>query len=222
MIYENALSQATDVSGWVMEGDGAVSFPKGKMRQESLRPREAGQAGNIVHWCPLDFPDDISISWDFQPLTEPGLAILFFSAIGRNGEDILTGGLAERSGPYDQYHHGDLNALHVSYFRRNPKENEFQTCNLRKSYGFHLVTQGADPLPTALFALNSYRIKVIKCGAEVAFYMGYRDEELCIFSWRDDGHSYGPLLGGGKIGFRQMTPLIAEYANLVVRKVGRA
>ena len=82
-----------------MEGDGVVTFPRGKMRQESLRPREAGQAGNIVHWCPLTFPDDISISWECQPLVEPGLAILFFSALGFNGEDILTAGLAERHGP---------------------------------------------------------------------------------------------------------------------------
>ncbi len=219
VIYENALCQAADIAEWVMEGDGAVSFPRGKMRQESLRPREAGQAGNIVHWCPISFPDNISISWDFQPLTEPGLAILFFSALGHNGEDIVTGNLTKRNGPYDQYHHGDLNALHVSYFRRNPKENEFQTCNLRKSFGFHLVAQGADPLPTVGFALHPYRIKVIKCGARVSFYMAYKDELVTIFSWEDEGKIYGPVLGEGKIGFRQMTPLIAEYSNLVVRKV---
>ena len=219
VLYENSLSQAAEIAEWIMEGDGVVSFPKRKMRQECLRPREAGQAGNIVHWCPVTFPDNISISWDFQPLTEPGLAILFFSALGFNGEDILTANLAKRNGPYDQYHHGDFNALHVSYFRRNPKENEFQTCNLRKSFGFHLVAQGADPLPTVGFALNPYRIKVIKYGAQVSFHMGYNDESITIFSWEDDGNSYGPVLGKGKIGFRQMTPLIAEYSNLVVRKI---
>ena len=128
VIYENSLSQAAEIADWTMEGDGVVSFPRGRMRQESLRPREAGQAGNIVHWCPLTFPDNISISWDFQPISEPGLAILFFSALGPKGEDILTANLAKRNGPYEQYHHGDFNALHVSYFRRNPKENEFQTC----------------------------------------------------------------------------------------------
>ena len=219
ILYENALARPADVADWVMEGDGIGSFPRGKMRQESLRPREAGQAGNIVHWCPLTFPDNISISWEFQPLTEPGLAILFFSALGMNGEDILSAGLAERNGPYEQYHHGDFNALHVSYFRRNPGENEFQTCNLRKSFGFHLVAQGADPLPTASFAANPYRITVVKCGARVSFYMGYKEEDLAIFAWEDDGMSYGPILGEGKIGFRQMTPLIAEYSNLVVREV---
>ena len=222
VLYENPLSQAADVAEWAMEGDGVVTFPKGKMRQESLRPREAGQAGNIVHWCPVTFPDHISISWDFQPLNEPGLAILFFAALGRNGEDILTGNLAARNGPYKQYHHGDLNALHVSYFRRNPKENEFQTCNLRKSHGFHLVAQGADPLPTVGFALNPYRIKVIKSGPHVLFNIGYKDESITVFSWEDDGQTYGPLLGGGKIGFRQMTPLIAEYGNLVVKSLETA
>ena len=145
ILYENALARPADVADWGMEGDGIASFPRGKMRQESLRPREAGQAGNIVHWCPLTFPDNISISWEFQPLTEPGLGILFFSALGMNGEDILSAGLAERNGPYEQYHHGDFNALHVSYFRRNPSENEFQICNLHKSCGFPLVAQGADP-----------------------------------------------------------------------------
>jgi len=55
VLYENALSSLGDIAGWVMEGDGVVSFPRGKMRQESVRPREAGQAGNIVHWCPITF-----------------------------------------------------------------------------------------------------------------------------------------------------------------------
>ena len=149
------------------------------------------------------------------------MAILFFAAQGFQGEDILTADLAERNGPYDQYHHGDFNALHVSYFRRNPEENEFQTCNLRKSFGFHLVAQGADPIPTVRFALQSYRITVVKCGPVVSLRMSYRDETLTIFTWEDDGSTHGPVLGPGKIWFRQMTPLICEYSNLVVRKATR-
>jgi len=42
-----------------------------------------------------------------------------------------------------------------------------------------------------------------------------------VFDWRDDGKTYGELLTGGKIGFRQMAPLIAEYANLKVQVVAR-
>ena len=64
--------------------------------------------------------------------------------------------------------------------------------------------------------LTEYRL--IKCGDEVAFLIN----ELPIFDWRDDGVSYGAVLGGGKIGMRQMAPLIGEYSNLVVRTVRRA
>jgi hypothetical protein len=35
----------------------------------------------------------------------------------------------------------------------------------------------------------------------------------------DGGRKFGPVLKGGKIGFRQMAGLIAEYAGLQVREV---
>jgi len=43
-----------------------------------------------------------------------------------------------------------------------------------------------------------------------------------IADWRmeGEGQAYGPILGGGWIGFRQMTPMVGEYANLEVRAVG--
>ena len=78
-----------------------------------------------------------------------------------------------------------------------------------------MVRQGADPLPSVADAMPPYAITLIKCGAEVVFYI----RDLKIFHWVDDGQTYGSLLGGGKIGFRQMAPLIGEYANLKVHKV---
>ena len=72
--------------------------------------------------------------------------MMFFAAQGRNGENLFDPQLQKRTGEYIQYHHGDINAFHVSYFRRKePDERAFHTCNLRKSYGFYLVCQGADP-----------------------------------------------------------------------------
>jgi hypothetical protein len=185
---------------------------------ENCRDPEEGQAANFVFWCPEDFPSDIAVTWDFWPVREPGLCILFFSATGDKGQDLFDASLAPRMGQYGQYHSSDINALHVSYFRRkHPRERAFQVCNLRKSYGFHMVAQGADPLPSVDDVLPPYSITIIKCGAEVAFYI----RDLPIFHWVDDGESYGPLLGGGKIGFRQMAPLIGEYANLKVSKVSK-
>ncbi len=221
LIYENPLSCPSDVEGFRMEGDGAVSFPRGRMRMEGTRDPEEGQKANIVHWCPQPLPDHIAITWDFYPIHEPGLCILFFAAKGRNGENVLDPKLAERSGPYDQYHHGDINALHVSYFRRkHPNERAFTTCNLRKSYGFHLVAQGADPIPSIPDVAPPYKVELIKAGPHVRFSIGTgKKSMLPLFHWVDDGESYGEVLADGQIGFRQMTPMIAEYANLKVHAV---
>ncbi|MBT3603391.1 MAG: YesU family protein [Candidatus Latescibacteria bacterium] len=218
VLYDNPLASEADVDGFRMEGDAAVTFPQGRMRMENCRDPEEGQAANFVFWCPEDFPSDIAVTWDFWPIREPGLCILFFSATGDQGQDLFDPSLAPRAGQYGQYHSSDINALHVSYFRRKHLgERAFHVCNLRKSCGFHMVAQGADPLPSVDDALPPYPITLVKCGAEVAFYV----RDFPIFRWVDDGTTYGPLLGGGKIGFRQMAPLIAEYANLKVSKVSK-
>lgn len=215
-LYENALAKPDDVQAFRMEGNASVTFPSGRMRIENLGDASEGQKANIVFWCPTDFPADIEVSWDFRPIREPGLAILFFGATGRNGEDIFDPKLKPRNGPYPQYHSSDLNALHVSYFRRRyPQERAFHLCNLRKSYGFHLVAQGADPIPSVEDAAGPYRIRINKWRGEVRFFIN----DLPIFHWRDDGKTHGPLIGGGKIGFRQMAPLIADYANLRVSEL---
>ncbi len=214
-IYHNQLAAESDAAGFRLEGEADVSFGNGRLRMQNLRDPGDGQKSNFVLWCPETFPADVSIEWEFWPVKEPGLCILFFAATGRTGEDLFDSSLTERTGEYQQYHHGDINALHVSYFRRRwPEERAFHTCNLRKSYGFHMVAQGADPIPSVADATPPYRIQVVKHGADVAFSIN----ELPIFAWRDDGTSYGPVLGGGKIGLRQMAPLVGEYANLVVRR----
>jgi hypothetical protein len=215
LLYENALSSERDVERFAMEGEGVVSFPMGRMRLESKRNASEGQAANIVYWCQELFPDDVAVSWSFWPVRQPGLAILFFAATGRGGEHILDPALSPRTGPYDQYHHGDMNAYHVSYFRRSfASERRFQTCNLRKSYGFHLVAQGADPIPTIIDCDPPYRLQVVKSGAHIAFSI----DGLPIFEYMDD-EMHGPILGGGSIGFRQMAPLIAEYADVKVHRI---
>lgn len=74
------------------------------------------------------------------------------------------------------------------------------------------MAQGADPLPGTADCAESYRMLLVKRGGSIYFSIN----ELPILEWKDDGEAYGPLLGAGKIGFRQMAPLVAEYANLKV------
>lgn len=213
LIYANSLANEPDVAGFRVEGDAAVTFPLGRLRLEGTRPPDDGQAANVVLWCPEELPAEVSISWDFWPVREPGLCILFFHARGRDGRDLFDPGLATRTGPYEHYHHGDIDAYHVSYFRRRwESERRLHTCNLRKSHGFHLVAQGADPLPGVADAAGPYRIRLDVRDREITF----RVDDVVSFRWRDVGLVGGPHLSGGKIGFRQMTPMIGEYANLRV------
>lgn len=216
LIYENSLACAGNIKDFVLEGQAKISFPDGRMQLENAMDAGNGQKANYVLWCPEDFPSDVLVTWEFLPVREPGLCILFFGARGKNGEDIFDPRLAARTGEYPQYHHGDINAFHVSYFRRKePDERAFHTCNLRKSHGFHLVAQGGDPIPDADEVREPYRLAVRKEKGLVTFSVN----ELEVFRFEDDGETYGPLLGGGKIGFRQLAPLVAEYGNLKVYEI---
>lgn len=98
------------------------------------------------------------------------------------------------------------NAYHAAFFRWG-KPGSFQICNLRKSHGFRLVAQGGDPTPSGVYE-PPYRIRVLVRDGRIQFEI----YELVVYAWQDD-----TPLRGGKIGFRQMAPLVAEYANLACR-----
>ena len=213
LIYENPLSSPEDVADFVLEGKANITFPEGKLRLENAQSAQLGQKANYVYWCRRVFPSDILLEIDFRPLREPGLAMLFFAASGTNGRGLFDPALKPRTGEYIQYHHGDINAFHLSFFRRKEAdERRFHTCNLRKSYGFHLVAQGADPIPNVEDADEMYRLTLLKRGREGRFSVN----GLEVLYFRDDGEAYGALLGEGCIGLRQLAPMIGEYANLKV------
>jgi hypothetical protein len=69
------------------------------------------------------------------------------------------------------------------------------------------VAQGPDPLPAVLDAQGPYRMRLTVRGGEITFEVA----DLLSFRWQDDNP-----LAGGKIGFRQMAPMIGEYADLGV------
>ncbi|MFK4789653.1 DUF1961 family protein [Microbacterium sp. ZW T5_56] len=209
LIYENPLSDASSMADWIGEGPVRVEDANGAVRLSSA----GGDDDHFTLWCPEVFGDRIRVSWEFSPVREPGLAMLFFGAAAIDGGGIFDPHLQPRTGAYSQYHSGDLRTLHVSYFRRRwEDERAFHTCNLRKSPGFHLVSQGADPLPPVVDARGSfYRIEVVKDGTDISFAI----DGLTLFSWHDD-ESTGLRIREGRVGFRQMAPLVADYRNLEV------
>lgn len=212
-IYENPLSGSKNIEDFVIESSKndqpKITFNNGKMKLSS--------DVHFLMWFPDDFPDDIAVSWDFLPHNDNGLAMFWFCAKGKDGEDLFDNSLNERTGQYPQYHSGDINAYHVSYFRRNPWDDPYiNTVNLRKSYGNEMVAFGPNPIPN----VNSekvkksikqpYRIMVIKCGK----FIRVKINDMVVIDLTDNN----PYLNG-KIGFRQMANLVAEYSNLKVRRV---
>ena len=217
LLHRNALTSASDLDGWIAEGPVSAQPSDDGM----LLASGGGFDDHFTFWCPEVFGDRIRISWEFSPRSEPGLAMLFFGAAADaeqapDADGIFDPALTPRTGAYPQYHSGDIRALHVSYFRRRwEEERAFHTCNLRKSPGFHLVSQGADPLPPVVDARDAfYRIEIIKDGPRVAFSI----DDLLLFDWTDD-ESTGPRIHDGRIGFRQMSPLVACYRNLEVHSL---
>ncbi|WP_418275788.1 DUF1961 family protein [Isoptericola jiangsuensis] len=213
-VYRSTLARPSDLDGWVAEGPVAIEHRDGGMVLSSsadeaeLVAADRGDHAHFTLWCPEVFAADVEIAWDVRPLAGDGLAMLFFAATGTDGRDLFDPSLAERTGHYPQYHSGDVSTLHVSYLRRKwATERRFRTCNLRKSPGFHLVAQGADPLPGPDDADGHYRVRVTKRGAAVQFAI----DDLTLFTF----HDAAPL-GAGRLGFRQMAPLVAHYRNLEV------
>lgn len=216
-MYRNPLASAADLDGWIAEGPARVEHRDGGMvlssgaDEAALAAAGRGDHAHFTYWCPEVFAADVEISWDFRPVGGEGLAMLFFAATGTGGRDLFDPALAPRTGYYPQYHSGDVSTLHVSYLRRKwPTERRFRTCNLRKSPGFRLVAQGADPLPGPGDADGHYRVSVTKLGADVRFAI----DGLELFAYRDP-----EPLGAGRIGFRQMSPLEAHYRNLHVNEL---
>lgn len=215
LIYENPLASASDVEGFILEGSAHIGFAEGRMVMENARPPEDGQDANFVQWCPEIFPRDIEISWDFTPLRLPGLCILFFGATGlaEDGTPIslFDPRLDPRAGRYEQYTSSDVSYLSLSYFRRMwAEEQRFHLVNLRAAPGFEMLAQGADPIPSAVGIGQTYRIRVRRKAGRVTMLI----EDLPVLDWTaPDGRA---LPGAGNIGFRQMAPLKAAYANLRV------
>lgn len=212
LLYANPLRSPHDIADWIAEGPVAAAAAEDGLLLSSA----GGEDDHWTLWCPEVFGERIRIAWEFSARAEPGLAMLFFGASSVAGGGIFDEGTAPRTGAYPQYHSGDIRTLHVSYFRRRwADERAFHTCNLRKSPGFHLVAQGADPLPSVEDGRDAFhRVSVVKDAGRVEFAI----DELTLFTWTDD-ESTGPRARDGRIGFRQMSPLTACYRNLEVHSL---
>jgi hypothetical protein len=163
-----------------------------------------------VHWCPEEFPERFWAEWEFELLSEQGLCIVFFAARGQGGRDVFDPTLAPRNGIFRQYHSGDIDCYHVSYFANTPGSAR-RVANLRKNAGFYLVANGPVGVAAAR-AGEVHRAVLVKDGARIRLAVDGRT----IIDHTDDGVRAGPVWAGGKIGLRQMQWTVGRYRNFRV------
>ncbi|AKP51276.1 LuxR family transcriptional regulator [Cyclobacterium amurskyense] len=211
LIYENTMRSAEAVGDWVMEGPGKVEFQNGWM--EMYSPQEEF---HHVFWCPEDFPGSFVAEWEAQNLnTEAGLCILFFAAKGKNGEDLFDSSFPLRDGTFSQYTKSeDFNTYHISYYANGRDNPGREVSHLRKNSGFHLVQQEEPGIPVA--SKEIHKLKLVKDDSRIIMYVDGRK----IIDWTDK-NDYGPVLQGGKIGFRQMQWTHFRYKNFKVWELGK-
>jgi len=181
---------------WVFEGPGKAWTEGGRLHMESFKPKAGG---HIVLWNTRVFPADVLLEFGFAPEnSQVGLTIIFFCATTREGGDIFGLGVPRRGGVFRNYHSGVLNNYHVSYWAVSSGGVGRRTANLRKNYGFFLPACGIDRIEGK--GAGPHRVRLLKVGNKIRL-------ETCgrlSLLFDDDGHTYGPVWGAGRIGLRQM------------------
>jgi len=210
-VYETSFDDEATLEDWKLEGGKRASVSDGNLVLES-EPRqteEGSDPNHLVFWLKKEAPADFLLEFTVRPKNpREGLNIVFFNARGINGESIFDPSLQKRNGIFKQYHSGDLNSYHVSYWA-----GDRGFSNLRKNRGFHLVSSGKDYIATG-DADAFQTVQIHKRGGEIRVMV----DSVVALAFDDDGQIYGPVhTHSGWIGLRQMGhTLRCEYGYVKV------
>jgi hypothetical protein len=214
LLFESAMDTPESLDGWVVEGPGIMDFVDGSVVLHSAIPRPPdGSTGNFNIWAPMEFPENIVIEWEFKPFSDSDVALLFFAARGKAGEDIFAPFLAPRNGHFQQYVNGDIDNYFVIYFSNRAliRTTNYSRAGLFKSTGEAVLSQGSSGVLPGEKTWHSLRM--IKDGGHLQLQVDGR----VVLDGTDSGTDrWGPVLGRGYLGFRQMARTMAAYRHLRV------
>jgi len=206
-VYETSFDHEAVLRDWRLEGGKRMSIAEGNLVLESQPTSD--DRNHLVCWLTKEVPADFLLEFTVRPQDrKQGLNIVFFNARGLNGKSIFDPSLQKRNGIFKQYHSGDLNNYHVSYWA-----GDRGFSNLRKNRGFHLVSSGKDYIvagnPNAFQTVHIY-----KRGGNIRVMV----DGLVAVAFGDDGKTFGPVhKHSGWIGLRQMGhTLRCEYGHLKI------
>lgn len=210
-VYQTTFEDAGALRDWKLEGGTRAGIENGKLVLESEPPGPERKLtdNHLVCWLKKEMPADFLLEFTVRPRDrKQGLNIIFFNARGIGGESIFDPALKPRNGLFAQYHSGDLNNYHISYWA-----GDRGTANVRKNKGFALVATGPDLLVNA--PPQSFQtIRLYKRGGVIRLMV----DDVISVAFDDDGKTHGPVwTHPGWIGLRQMAHTIrCEYDSLRV------
>lgn len=197
-IYSTSFEDPSTLKDWRLEGGRSMSIVDGNLVLESdtESTRSESAANHLVCWLNHEIPTDFLLEFSVRPENRNrGLNIVFFNARGCNGENIFEPPIKPRDGTFSQYHSGDLDSYHISYWSGGRG-----TSNLRKNRGFHLTAIGKDlvtPAPQGAFEV----VRIYKRDGKIRLTIN----NVLSLSYDDDGKTHGPVhTHTGWIGLRQM------------------
>jgi hypothetical protein len=203
---------------WIAEGWGGVEIRDGKLRvapspfDAAGLPRPAERRSHMVVWNRRIFPADFLLEYGMSPdASTNGLAIVFFCAAVKDGDDIFALSLPPRRADYASYHSGAIANYSDSYWSRNTA-GESVSNRLRKNPGFQLVAEG--PSLTTGSTAVTHHVRILKSGAHIEIEMNGH----AIFQWDDPAKP----LGAGRIGLRSMEGVTTvSYSGFKVWEIAR-
>lgn len=192
---------------WVLEGEAEARTENGKLVLQN-------KSGHLVCWQTREFPADLLVEFAMSPIdSNKGLAIVFFAARGRDGGGIFDASQPRRDGMFKNYHSRDLDCYHTSYWACGSTGEARGTAHIRKNQGFHLVAVGKDFI--AGQGAGPHQVRILKLGSNITVEV---DGKIAV-QWQDDAE-FGPVLGAGRVGLRQMGHVDeCRYSYFKVSKV---
>jgi len=214
LLYSTRMDSEASLKDWVLEGPAIVDFADNStiMRSQIPNPPD-DSSGHFNYWCPESFPDNIVVEWEFKPFTDKGVCHLFFAAKGKKSEDVFDPALPKRDGHFQPYINGVINNYYFIYFSNNRmmRTSNMATAWLAKSSKQSILALGKIGIMPGI--KEFHRLRVIKDGAHIQFQV---NGKVCLDFTDPGSERWGPVLGGGRISFRQMAVTIAAYRNFNV------
>jgi hypothetical protein len=181
--FDEGILNMNDI--WKLEGTGNATIKDGR-----LVLQEEPDGIGVVLWTREDWPSDMELSFDVSFSNNRGIGVFFFAARGSKGEDLFETP-SKRTGDYEEYIHGDINAYSASFHRYWPTGENNPGANLRRNAGFNLLHAAeADPM---LEAERTYHVLIRKEGAAIRIAV----DGQVVHDYVDEDP-----LGSGKVGFR--------------------